>query len=223
MMTPRSVRALARFYYRQRVVGFTAPERPCLDDETAARFTALLAKSNFYLEFGAGGSTVQANERGIEGISVECDPWFAEAVRKRLGATSRITVLHADIGLTREWGRPALRTLTPARRAKWRAVCETPFARIAASGKFPDFVLVDGRFRRACALETCRQARAAHAHTTLMIDDYYDPNRAHYLGVEAFLGTPERVGRSAVFTIEPTSTLPVPDEATMAEAATDFT
>lgn len=188
---------LLRFLYQQRVAGFSVPAEPQFDPPSTLLFFELLDQARGYLEFGAGGSTFAAARRGIETLSIESDPWFAAAVRQGLPAGARSRVLAAPIGFTREWGYPVFKRPTPARLRRWRRYIEMPFEELARGGGFPDLILVDGRFRRACALESARQAHLAGRTATLFFDDYAE--RTPYHAVEHYLGAPRMAGRAAVF------------------------
>ena len=69
--------------------------------------------------------------------------------------------------------------------------------------RFPDLVLVDGRYRVACVLQTAREAHRAKVSATLLLDDY--EGRPYADALEPLLGAPERIGRAAVFTVGPAS------------------
>ncbi len=187
---------LARFFYTQRVVGFDVPDEPHFDPLSTPRFLDLLSRSKSYLEFGAGGSTVVAAKLGIPTVTVENDCFFAAATQKRIGTAPTHCILVYDIGLTGPWGKPVLKSPTPRRVRRWRRYVEGPFEVLET---FPDLVLVDGRFRRACALKTAEQAWKCGAYLTLCVDDYSD--RPYYHSIEEFLGRPEMVGRMALFQI----------------------
>jgi len=195
---------LARFFYAQRVVGFAVSDSPWLDEETAVWLEERLARAKTYMEFGAGGSTRLAGRLKVPTIAVEGDPYFAAAVRRGLASGHQVSVVDAGIGTTVEWAIPLPGKPTPARARKWSKYLAAPYAKLAEMGlPFPDLVLVDGRFRRACALKTALEAKRHGASAELLFDDYYDTGREHYHVVEALLGAPRRVGRSAVFSIAP--------------------
>jgi hypothetical protein len=186
---------LVRFLYAQRIKGFAPPgDVPLMDEAGIARFQRELARASRYVEFGSGGSTVLVDRAGIPAISVENDRFYARAVASRLGrgAVRQIVV---PMGLTREWGYPLWRST----QAAWRYVSAPWGEGPGEAGTFPDLVLVDGRYRVACALEAARRAHAAGASATLMFDDYTP--RAHYRAVEEYLGQPELDGRAALFRI----------------------
>jgi hypothetical protein len=138
-------------------------------------------------------------------------------VRRNLSAGTGVTVLHANIGLTEAWGLP-LNRRAPWRARLWRRYIERPFQEIARRTGFPDLILVDGRFRVACVLESVRQAQLRGARTTILVDDY-DMRPAYHV-VEKHLGAPERIGRSALFRVDPAAVPPIA-EATVAAAIMD--
>jgi hypothetical protein len=184
------LRGLIKFLYLQRVKGFSPPgDEPFMPAAEVARFKEEIGRAKHYVEFGSGGSTVYASRFGNQTISVENDRFYARAVATRLNGKS-VTQVVADMGITREWGMPLFPSAVKARRyvmAPWDAEC------------FPDFILVDGRYRVACALESARRARARNATAIMMFDDYSE--RPFYHIVEEFLGQPEIVGRAAIFEI----------------------
>jgi hypothetical protein len=102
------------------------------------------------VEFGAGGSTLLLLE-AVEGplVSVESDPaWLARLRAQPLCRAAldsgRWTPLHADLGPVGAWGYPA----DPRRHAEGHLYWNAPWELCAE----PGLVLVDGRFRVACAL-----------------------------------------------------------------------
>lgn len=192
----RRILDLARFLFVQRVRGFNPPTEPHFDKQTKRFFEGKLSKSSFYLEFGAGGSTLLADRFGIPTISVEGDRYYAKAVRSALGPNTKVRIVTPDMGITGKWSMP----LFGARRKGARYV-EAPFAIL--ENRFPDFVLIDGRYRIACALETARQAASRNAHTQILVDDYVE--RSHYHCLEQHIGKAATIGRAALFDIFPGS------------------
>ncbi|GAA0482266.1 hypothetical protein GCM10009096_25760 [Parasphingorhabdus litoris] len=179
----------------------TIPDQPAFDPEFDALFREEIQKSEFYLEFGSGASTVLAAKAGVETICVESDQNYADAVRRKVGTGAPVTIIHSDIGLTEEWGYPVFTRPSETRHKRWRNYTEKAFAKIGQSNRFPDMILVDGRFRIACAMASAHHAQKAKASCTLYIDDYV--GRPHYLVVEDYLGSPEIIGRTACFSLVP--------------------
>jgi hypothetical protein len=181
-----------KFIYAQRVSGLTPPgDVPFMAPSDADRFKLEVTKASRYVEFGSGGSTVFASRMGVSTISVENDRFFAREVARCLSGTS-VRQEICEMGLVGEWGFPIFPSASAAKRyvsAPWD------------NQGFPDFVLVDGRYRVACALESARQANLVGANAVLMFDDY--ANRSFYHAVEKYLGSPEIVQNAAIFLIGP--------------------
>ncbi|WP_428027501.1 hypothetical protein [Altererythrobacter sp.] len=211
---------LAKFLYLQRVTGFEVDDVAMLDDEAGRWFTDRIGQCASYLEFGAGGTTRLAARLQVPTISVESDRYFAAAVRKGLAPGHTVTLIDADIGLTTNWGIPVPGTPNTRRVKRWRRYVDLPFATLERIGQpFPDLVLVDGRFRRACALQVAYKAARARAQCDLLFDDYYREERTHYSAIESFLGEPEPLGRAGLFRISPDRQV---CETDIAEAMRDF-
>jgi hypothetical protein len=170
-------------------------------DESAALIAAY-KRAAVILEYGTGGSTVVAASRAACRVfSVESSAdwlakmqtWFEASPPK-----AKLHLHHADIGRTKEWGFPVdAKTLN-----RWAAYPVSVWDR--DDFKHPDLVLIDGRFRLACALTVLFRITKA---TTVLIDDYID--RPGYKRIETLVGSPEMIGRMAKFRFSPQ---PMPPE-----------
>ncbi len=163
-------------------------------------FEQQIRNSKFYVEFGSGGSTFVAARAGVPFISVESDRRFLDKLMKGIEAEgkfdpARQEYRYADIGPTHRYGRPiVLFRPRNSRREKFKRYSDFPLREL--NGKTPLLVLVDGRFRIACALKAFRALRGKDGWT-LLVDDFLD--REKY-GVLTEFGTiREYVGRMAVF------------------------
>lgn len=185
-----------RFFHVQRFRGFDPPTRPHLDEETADWFERQLRKTQLYLEFGSGGSTVLANNLCVPSISVESDRFYARAVRRGLADPEIASIRVPRMGITAEWGMPLF-----FRRSKGPRYVAAGFE--ALGDRFPDLVLIDGRYRIACALESARRAHLSGVAAFLLFDDY--EGRPFYRAVQDYLGEPERIGRAALFSVGETA------------------
>ena len=195
---------------QQRLTRITLPSEPHFDEKTQLFFLDRLPKSQSYLEFGSGGSTMMAARLGIPTISIESDRRYATHILKTLGPMSSVKLLHADIGWTRDWGQPIFRNPTASRVSLWRNYVQTALNNLQAV-EFPDFVLVDGRFRQSCALHIADAAILRNTKCDILFDDYAD--RTFYHTVENFLGKPELIGRSALFKVNPNNNNRIPENA----------
>ncbi|UYO93972.1 hypothetical protein [Pollutimonas sp. M17] len=190
-------------YQRARYSGkITCPLRPCFESKACTDyFESRLSEATTYLEYGSGGSTVLAAGLGKRVYSVDSDRIFIMRVREALNKyapdkVSNVSLLYANIGFTREWGQPVFRTPTSVRLARWREYSEKPWDSLKQVGHVPDLVLIDGRFRVACALRSM-QHLVNKPNAILIVDDYI--GRDWYLEIERFGEMVEVVGRMAVF------------------------
>lgn len=192
-----ALRQFVRFKYDQRFRGFDVSEEPHFDPLSLPEFKRLLSEARCYLEYGSGGSTLLAAKLKVPTITVDSDPFFARAVSARLDPAAGHRMLLADVGITGKWGYPVFTRPTPSRVRRWSEYVRLPFRHL--DGLFPDLILVDGRFRRACALESARQAQIRAAETTIFVDDYLG---RRYASIEAHLGVPRMAGRAAIFAVD---------------------
>lgn len=123
----------------------TAPMTVAMTEAEQALLRAAAAGALRMLEFGCGGSTALLLAAGAGCLlSVDSDAGWLERVARGQGATGRLVQHHADIGPCGEWGWPLQ---PPAAVVAWR-YWGAPWLAMAE----PDLVLVDGRYRIACAL-----------------------------------------------------------------------
>jgi hypothetical protein len=189
------------FKLQQRRITDMVPHEPHFDPEFTEWFRHALEASRQYVEYGSGGSTLLADRLNVPTISVESDSLFGARVRANLSSHSTVRLLTPNIGLTGPWGRPMFTRPNRARIARWARYVEAPM-RLDGS-RSPDLCLVDGRFRRACALAAASWAQRTKAAITICIDDYFIERRESYTEIEPTLGRPQRVGRAAVFKVRP--------------------
>lgn len=199
-MKPAAAIQLLRFLYARRVGGFSVPDRPFFDsEETTHWFIERLRTADAYLEYGSGGSTYLAAQLGKLFVTVDSDSVFLNAVKKKIEKDGFFDPVmqqysYAGIGATREWGFPIRgKNLKAGRAIQYSSYSDFRGMR---DGTLPDFLLIDGRFRAACALKAVAALRDSH-DWTIAIDDYL--SRDSYRLVERFLTLDRFVGRMAVF------------------------
>lgn len=159
---------------------------PCI-----AAFSQLLNEATHVIEYGAGGSTRFAASHDVSTITtVESDARFLSAVSRHLAhITPHVwTPLHIDLGPVTKLGYP--RTLKA--RSAWMRYAILPW-RIQPAA---DCVLIDGRFRLACALATAWYAKKG---TRVFFDDYL--LRPWYRKTEQFLRCVGQSRRAFIFEV----------------------
>jgi len=190
------------FLIRQRLIGFNIPTTPHFESlETTEWFKGELKKCTGYIEYGAGGSTYLAAQIGIPFISIESDKWFIKCLKSRIALDKKLNELsqiyhHADIGLTGPWGQPVILIKPSLKRlGKFAKYSEPPYFLLPKSFE-PNLILIDGRFRVACALKTIKKFKDKQGWT-ILVDDYLD--RPKYKIIEKYAKISSLIGKMAVF------------------------
>ena len=151
------------------------------------------------IEYGSGGSTIYFLRKGKRVISVDSNPGFHELmmsipfVSRHVGDTLNLD--YVDIGPTDTWGTP----LSRERQSEWPRYVAQPWTRVDGSTPV-DMVLVDGRFRVACALYSVQRIRElGWTATRVLIHDFWD--RPEYHVVLPFLKDVKSSGTLGVFEV----------------------
>jgi hypothetical protein len=187
----------AKIVFANRVRHVDIPSEPYFDEESTAYFRAQLERARNYLEYGSGGSTILANRLVNMLVSVDTDGNLLADVRRKLAEQSRralTRLIHVNIGLTLDSGMPLFTKPTRRRVRRWEDYPTAPWRYLRSIAQQPDLILVDGRFRVACVLESLLSLSPL-SNTRILVNDYVD--RPHYHVVERFADF-ERVGRMAV-------------------------
>ncbi|KZX54884.1 hypothetical protein A3709_07620 [Halioglobus sp. HI00S01] len=171
---------------------FNLPTAPHMSRDERELFARCLSFAESYFEFGSGGSTVWAVAAGLEVHGVESDAQWVNALTRELG--DRCHLVAVDIGEVGEWGMPTSNKFAELFVDYSRAIhqLQQPF----------DLILVDGRFRVACAaraIEHTLRHNTNLASTRIFIHDFW--NREQYHPILEFLELVERVETAGVFTV----------------------
>lgn len=159
------------------------------------RTELLNAKS--YLEFGSGNSTrMAAALQHLQRITVvESDDRFfqtevaSDPAVRNAWESGRLSYHYINVGETGEWGYP----VTGDRIDFWQEYHAEVFRRETDY----DLVLVDGRFRIACILQTCLKCPRK---TRILVHDFF--NRPAYFTVLPFLHWLKQVDTFGLFRID---------------------
>ena len=191
-----------RFIARKYLFGFDIPLEPYFaTPESKLWFTEALASCRYYVEFGSGGSTCLAARLGKPFVTVESDKKFLRAVKDKIVSVGyynpdRQSFHYADVGFTGPLGKPVyFLKLSGQRKANFRRYSDFPLPPHGSLG-LPDLVLIDGRFRVACALKSI-QALQDSEGWLIVVDDY--GKRESYEVIKKFAHEVRRIGHMAVF------------------------
>jgi hypothetical protein len=187
----------AKIVIGNRVRHFDVPAEPHFDEPSTAYFREQLARARNYLEYGSGGSTILANQVVTNLVSVDSDANFLGDVQRKLEQQDHramAKLIHVNIGLTEHWGMPVFTKPTRRRLRRWEEYAKAPWRYYRTIGQQPDLILVDGRFRVACVLESLLSLSPLSG-TQILLDDYV--GRPYYDMVEQFANI-ELAGRMAV-------------------------
>jgi hypothetical protein len=212
---PRSVRDKAHliaFLYRQRFSKPRIPDTPAFDPEGDRYFAARMPTARIYLEYGSGGSTIVAAKSRVRFKTVDSDPFFLRAVENKITGefgSPNGEFIYCNIGMTELWGIPIFKRLSAGRCNRWKRYPLAPWLNHDASF-LPDLVLIDGRFRVACALTTIKHL-TNKASFEILVDDYGD--RPEYREIEKYAELSSMHGRMAVFKAKPAVNLDEIDRA----------
>ena len=160
--------------------------KPYMTPAETAMFARYRDKSLSYFEFGCGGSTVFCDSPTRKIKSVDNNKEWLDKVRPLV--SSNIEMIYVNTGPVLEYGNPADPTNTAG------------FAdySLAFSQKDPDtdLVLIDGRFRVACAL----QVVLSGFNGPVLL---HDAQRAEYQPLFPFFTITERVENLIAFRVNP--------------------
>jgi hypothetical protein len=186
-----------RFLLRQRTRGFAVPKTPVFDEKSTEYFLDRIRSSKVYLEYGAGGSTLVSARYVQTLVSVDSDKFYLKSVEQQLEQTDErnIVLIHANVGPTGPWGVPIFQNPTTKRVRRWAHYSSVPWKTLRARGLQPDTILVDGRFRAACVLESARQIKQPE-DCRILVDDYAE--RPCYHIVERYCDIVDMRGRMAI-------------------------
>jgi hypothetical protein len=187
----------AKVLFSHRARHVDIPSEPLFDAEAMEYFRQHLERARNYLEYGSGGSTVLANALVTNLVSVESDGARLADVRRNLEGADRramTKLIHVNIGLTQELGMPVFTKPTRRRVRRWEEYARAPWRYFRTIGQQPELILVQGRFRVACVLESLLTLSPL-SKAQILLQDYV--GRPEYEVVGRFADL-ELVGRMAV-------------------------
>jgi len=162
-------------------------------------FNKHVKSSQFYLEFGSGGSTLHVLQKSKAKIySVESSiDWIAYLSKylyiRKARNNQRLFFHYVNIGQTGRWGYP----VSEVSKNLFPNYSKDIFNTLDANQI--DTVLIDGRFRVACVLSVILNMHS-NKNTTIIIHDFW--NREKYHIVLNYLNKVDQIDTLGVFQIK---------------------
>ena len=151
-----------------------------------AVFKKYISNINAYFEFGVGGSTVFVHENtNAQIIGVDSSSKWIEQVGKHVD--DRVNLKFIDIGPVGDWGMPK----NEQKKNNWPLYSKS----INTIDLKPDVILVDGRFRVACLIQTILYSTKNNLDPIILL---HDCNRNDYNPGKEMLTCLDQVGTLAV-------------------------
>ena len=149
-------------------------------------FKKKLKNSKHYFEYGAGSSTLYADINKKKFTSIELDKSFFFIIKERL---KKKNIFFINVGPVGEFSYPLFQN-----KKKILSYIKSidPYFN---KKNYPDFILIDGRFRVACCLNLLLIMNKKKIKSTILIDDY--KKRDYYKILRNFFYIKE-VGRMAI-------------------------
>jgi hypothetical protein len=164
-------------------------------------FYKYLKQSTNYMEYGSGGSTYQAAIlNNIETvISVESTYSWIEKIKSKINETSpdclnKLDFKFIDLKASNTgWGHPGKESTKEERDKYSNVICDLDKTQVDKI----DLILIDGRFRVACALKCFDKIKD---DCILIIDDFIE--RAHYKIVLQFYDIIEKTINNSMVVLQ---------------------
>lgn len=149
-------------------------------------FKNKLKKSKFYFEYGSGSSTLYADKMKKKFISIELDKKYFTKIKKFI---KKDRIRFINMGPVGEFSYPIFKN-------KKKIISYVEYINYFLKKKnYPDFILIDGRFRVACCINLLRFINKDYSKVSILLDDY--KKRKHYKIIRNFFYVKE-IGRMAV-------------------------
>lgn len=163
-------------------------------------FDETIKKSRYYLEFGLGGSTIRTLLKSNAMVfSVDSSSEWIDELREysyiRMMENQRLKLFHVNIGPIRKWGHPVDKGINKEKFPYYSGYVFDQIKNVKL-----DTVLIDGRFRVACALKTIMEY-SNKGNILLLIHNFW--NRYHkYHVLLNYLVEVNRADKLSLFSIK---------------------
>jgi len=179
---------------------------PHMDPPEIEKLSALMKDAKTYIEYGCGGSTKLATNYVDTIVSVENDGRFCNALKQSFANDDKgkkIIINHVSLGPSGKWGHPVFTFNTPAykkRRDEYVSVLWDKLRAESGDNVQPDLILIDGRFRVACALYSLMQL-PQESETIFFFHDFN--TRPVHHGLKEYVDIIDEVNSALIFKKDP--------------------
>lgn len=176
-------------------VNYTTSDKISFGSSEAGDFLkAKISSSKIFLEFGSGNTTIFAKKNNINCFSIESDRNFYHYLKRKVNKN----LFLYSLGLVEFYSYPLFRNIFLKKFYKKRALLYSSkiFDKLQSEKIFPDFILVDGRYRVLCMLTIFRFLKQNDLfNTCVVLDDF--KFRDYYNVITQFFDV-ELIGRLGV-------------------------
>mgnify|MGYP001323333655 CR=1 FL=1 len=157
----------------------TIPNKPQFSYKDFVYFRKLIKNKKNIMEYGMGGSTIYLIKRNKNLISVETDKNFLEIIKSKVQNIKlhKSALFYENIGETNLWGYPIDNRINKKNLIRWKKYIGSPW-RYIKTKNFPNLILIDGRFRVACAVLAVKKIKFKRQSLVFFDDfnqrDYYN-------------------------------------------------
>ena len=157
----------------------TIPNKPQFSYKDLTYFKKLIKNKKNIIEYGMGGSTIYLIKSNKNLVSVETDKNFLEIIKSKLHniRLNKSILFYENIGETNLWGYPIDNRINKKNLNRWKKYVKSPWKYIK-SKNFPNVILIDGRFRVACAVLALKKIKFKRQSLVFFDDfnkrDYYN-------------------------------------------------
>ncbi len=169
------------------------------DIETGDFLKKKILNSNFFLEFGSGNTTIFAKENKKFYFSIESDRSFYSFMKNK-----NVNIIFYSLGLVEFYSYPLFKKkfFQKFYQNKARKYGSKIFEKLNKDKKFPDLILVDGRYRVLCMLNIFKFLKENNLFNTCVILDDYKFRDYYHIVREYF--EIKTVGRLGICSIKDT-------------------
>jgi hypothetical protein len=183
----------------EQIATFLQYGEPQLEAPDLEYFHVALRGCKTYLEYGSGGSTLAALRMVPNVVSVENDRGFYRAVTSKARSlpSGQYFPIFVYTGPTSAWGFPKVWLPTALRTSLGRRYARAPWISIDRNKLSPDIILLDGRFRVACALESLLRLPDG-SNCRLFLHDF-EKHHGAYFPIFEFAEQIQQFGEGVIF------------------------